>query len=109
MSIAQRLLHLKRKKRLSLGDIAVCVDASRQSVDAWAKGRAIPTREHLERLAQCLGVSKEWLEFGDGDEILDGEAETAMQHREMARRLLRLTLDQQVIIEMLIDEFEGQR
>lgn len=107
MSIAQRLLHLKRKKRLSLGDIAVCVDASRQSVDAWAKGRAIPTRENLDRLAQCLGVSKEWLEFGDG--ILDGEAETAMQHREMARRLLRLTLDQQVIIEMLIDEFEGQR
>lgn len=106
MSIAQRLLHLKRKKGLSLGDIAARVDASRQSVDAWAKGRATPTREHLERLAKCLGVSEDWLEFGD--EILDGEAVSAAQHREMARRLLKLTLDQQVIIEMLIDEFEGR-
>lgn len=107
MSFAHRLLHLKRKKRLSLGDIANCVDASRQSVDAWVKGRSTPTHEHLERLAECLGVSAEWLEYGD--EILNGEAAVAMQHREMAKRLFGLTLDQQVIIEMLLDEFEGRR
>lgn len=102
MRFELRLLALKRMRRVSFGEIARHVGVSRQSVAAWASGYAKPTSGNMDRLAECLGVSAAWLSDGDG--ALDGDGGGAIIV--MASRILELPERQQVIIEMMLDEFD---
>src|SRR5690606_31793895 len=50
------------------------------AVRKWLIGDAIPTQEKLRILANWLGVSAEWLRFGEGSETPAGdEAEKAIR------------------------------
>lgn len=51
-----------RKDQVALAD---CVGVARQTISAWETGRFEPEGDRLDRLAECLGVSREWLLVGD--------------------------------------------
>lgn len=103
--LATRLRYMKRKKRLSLSEIADCVGVSKQSVDAWMRGHTMPTAENLVRLAECLGVSEEWLR--EGESAL-GSEDAGADYMRMVMRIMILKPSRRAIIEMLLDDFEDR-
>lgn len=60
----------------------------------WLVGEAIPTQEKLQALAHWLGVSTEWLRFGDDlspvAKVSDGGPHDEDSHRQLIADLQRL-------------------
>lgn len=57
MTLAEKILHLRTAQNLSQGDLAECLDVSRQSVSKWETGQSVPDLEKIIRLADLFGVS----------------------------------------------------
>lgn len=50
----------------------------------WLQGDAIPTQEKLVVLAHMLGVTAEWLRYGDETRLLQADAPSAFTRPELA-------------------------
>lgn len=50
----------------------------------WLMGDAIPTQEKLVVLAQMLGVTSDWLRFGDITRAMEQNSPTAFNKQELA-------------------------
>lgn len=80
-------------------------DVSIHSAHKWLRGEAIPTQDKLKSLAAWLGVTPEWLRYGDSDAVggyaptesgfTEGDADLVRQfrrlntgHRQLVREML---------------------
>lgn len=87
MSLNERLQEAMRRQGVSQADVARQLNVSGASVSAWAAGSKRPTTENLIQIADFLGVSPGYLQFGDvGSAPLDGP-QTAAERAEYARDL----------------------
>ena len=50
----------------------------------WLTGEAIPTQEKLVVLASMLGVTADWLRFGDATRAMEQQTPTAFDKQELA-------------------------
>lgn len=75
MKLAEKLVYLRKEKRLSQLKLAELMNVSRQAVSRWEVGAATPSTENLRYLSSLYGVSMEYLL--DEDEDGPGEMATA--------------------------------
>ena len=61
----KRLNFAIRKRGYNISQLARKMDVDRKTVDKWAKGRTSPTTVHIARLCVVLGISADWLLFGE--------------------------------------------
>lgn len=78
MKLAERLIDLRKERKLSQLELAELMDISRQAVSRWEVGEATPSIENLLFLSRLYGVSLEYL-ISDGDEP-EGELLPAAGH-----------------------------
>jgi transcriptional regulator with XRE-family HTH domain len=69
VAYARRLLGLREGRDILGPDLADLVGVAVNSVYAWESG-TIPGAANLQRLADVLGVSPEWLHYGSGGPML---------------------------------------
>jgi len=66
-SLAQRLVHARKKRGLNQGQLADAAGLKQPDVSKLETGRMLKTTA-MARLSRALGVSGAWLEFGEGPE-----------------------------------------
>lgn len=59
--LSEKIRELRRTKGLSQEELAERLNVSRQAVSKWETGAAVPTTETLIELADCFGVSLDYL------------------------------------------------
>ncbi len=74
MKLSEKLIYLRKEKRLSQLKLAELMNVSRQAVSRWEVGAATPSIENLKYLSGLYGVSLEYL-LDDGE---DGPGERAL-------------------------------
>ena len=74
MKLSEKLIYLRREKRLTQLKLAELMNVSRQAVSRWEVGAATPSIENLKYLSGLYGVSMEYLlddsEDGPGERTL---------------------------------------
>ena len=115
-SFSERLLSALSQAGYSSGPTALAkefnlrfsgAEISVQSANNWLQGKAIPSQEKLSILALWLGVSSQWLRFGEHlpDEPI-GLTKDQENDIDYFHKFKSLTLEQKYIVQMLIDEFK---
>ncbi|MBF0424441.1 MAG: helix-turn-helix domain-containing protein [Magnetococcales bacterium] len=64
-TLQQRLAWARRKAGLNKSELARRVDVRPQSVIQWEAGRTGIAKRNILRVAEVLGVTPEWLQFGN--------------------------------------------
>lgn len=73
MSLNERLQEAMRRQGVNQADLARQLNVSGASVSAWTAGSKRPTTENLIQIAEFLGVSPGYLQFGDvGQATVEG-------------------------------------
>lgn len=57
MKLSERLIELRKEKKLSQAELAEALDVSRQSVSLWENGGTVPTLDKLRFLAEFYGIT----------------------------------------------------
>ena len=65
MKLNERLISLRKDKRMSQQDLAEALNVSRQAVSRWEVGIAIPSMDNLLALSKLFGVPTDELMGGD--------------------------------------------
>lgn len=73
MKLSEKLIYLRKEKRLSQLKLAELMNVSRQAVSRWEVGAATPSIENLKYLSGLYGVTLEYLL----DDSEDGPGERA--------------------------------
>lgn len=61
MTLAEKLIYLRKEKGLSQLKLAEMLDISRQAVSRWEAGTALPSTENLKNLSERYGVPVDYL------------------------------------------------
>lgn len=83
-SLSDRLAALIATRGLTQSSLAERIGVSRATVSAWCAGAKAPTRDNTARLAGELGVTPQYLEYGDAGKRSgpeDGQARAAERRR----------------------------
>ena len=65
MTLGETIVHLRKEKGLSQGDLADVLEVSRQSVSKWETDSSVPELEKLVKLSELFGITL--------DELVKGE------------------------------------
>ncbi len=68
MSLQEKLIVLRKAKKLSQAEVAEAADVSRQAVSRWEVGASIPSTENLKVLSNLYEVSMDYLVNDSTDE-----------------------------------------
>lgn len=93
MTIAEKLVRLRKEKGLSQLQLAEEINVSRQAISRWEVGLAVPSREKLKALSELYHVSMDYL-------LSDKEAED--EAKEKSSNHLRVGLIACVVVILLI-------
>jgi transcriptional regulator with XRE-family HTH domain len=66
-TISQRITLARKTRGLSQELLAERMKVSRGACGHWERGKALPSTEHLTKLAMTLNVRMDWLASGNGD------------------------------------------
>ena len=95
---------VQRKFNALSGDAAISVHAVRK----WIMGESIPTQERIRVLAAWLGVSPNWLRFGEA--VASGRSPTpSAQEYVLLRSYRRLSAREQEQLLALVQTMAGKR
>ena len=112
-NIAERIIHARKKRGLSQELLAERMHISRGACGHWERGKALPSTEHITKLAEILNVRIDWLITGHGEmepihQIQESQAPAysiAMnddETREVAERYYQLSKKKrQIILDLL--------
>lgn len=70
MSLAEKLVSLRKQKGLTQMDLAEQLNVSRQAISRWEVGAAVPSTDNLKVLSDLYGVSVDYL-LDDGTTVSD--------------------------------------
>lgn len=82
MEIGERIKKAREKLGFNQSELARRLNIKPQAVQAWEAGKNGPSRKSIQLLSRVLGVSANWLEFGNSDQI---EYEKNPVHIEFAK------------------------
>lgn len=84
VKLNEKLIFLRKEKRLSQQELAEALEVSRQAVSRWESGDVNPSIENLKCLSSLYGVSI--------DDLLDTEGEWPRRREEVTEeRTIRVT------------------
>lgn len=64
MSVGERISELRKKQKISQGDLAKSMAVSRQAVSKWENDLSVPDAAKMIQLAQVLNTEVEYLATG---------------------------------------------
>lgn len=80
MSIGEKIKSLRQEKRFKQEDLAKKIGISRLMLGKYERGQATPSADTLQKLAQILNVSTDYLLSADEkEETLSGFRDKALQ------------------------------
>ena len=97
MSIAERILTLRKSKGMSQEQLAEAVGVSRQAVSKWESEQASPDPEKIITLSEVFGVTTDYLLKGVEPE--KEEAKTEEKKTEDTHMTVGDVLDQKILTE----------
>lgn len=89
--LSEKIRELRRTKGLSQEELADKLNVSRQAVSKWETSAAVPTTETLIELADCFGVSLDYL-LRDDCSHKQSKRPPEPKKRSAARRTLGILL-----------------
>jgi len=69
MSLAEKILTLRKKKNLTQEELATELNVTRQAVSAWELGENVPEISTLVKLSEVMGVSLDYLLKEGNDDL----------------------------------------
>ncbi|MBY3222788.1 helix-turn-helix domain-containing protein [Rhizobium laguerreae] len=66
MTVAQRITEIRQARGWSMTEVANLTGVTTSAVSNWEAGNSIPRQESLEKIARIFGVTKAFLETGEG-------------------------------------------
>ncbi len=91
MSLAEKLITLRKQKGLTQMDLAEQLNVSRQAISRWEVGAAVPSTDNLKVLGELYGVPVDYLLNDDSTEATKSTqvAEENPEDKETARRRVK--------------------
>ncbi len=89
MELKDKLIQLRKDKRMTQADLAEALNISRQAVSRWETGDALPSTENLVELSRLYGVSVDAILDNDGKEEKATEEGTIEKPAEQSRQSKR--------------------
>lgn len=74
MSLAEKLVTLRKQKGLTQMDLAEQLNVSRQAISRWEVGAAVPSTENLKVLGELYGVQVDYLLDDERTELSASES-----------------------------------
>lgn len=114
-TIAERIVQARKNRGLSQERLAERMHISRGACGHWERGKALPSTQHLSKLATILNIRLDWLVTGQGDmeaiyQISDSPAPAYSlavddeETKEVVERYFRLSKKKRKIILDLLRE-----
>lgn len=72
------------------------------AVRKWIQGESIPSQEKLKTLASWLGVSPEWLRYGELPSIPDDTAKNPLIDLALLKRIANLSPEHRQVVDDLV-------
>lgn len=70
MTLAEKILQLRKKRNWSQEELAEKLDLTRQSISKWESGTSIPDLNHIVKLSALFEVSTDYLLKDESDDIV---------------------------------------
>lgn len=102
MSLAEKLVSLRKQKGLTQMDLAEKLNVSRQAVSRWEVGAAIPGTDNLKVLGELYGVSIDYLLKDISDNIEDQKNDVADQTNPLARKRVTTRIWVTLVFTMIV-------
>jgi len=106
--IGERIKLLRTAKKLSGEQLAKQLNITKSAISQWEKGKSLPNRANLIKLAEILGVDDEYLVSGTGrftgiDQIIDETAiyKNREQLLDAAYSIMNRLTDDELISQMI--------
>ena len=106
--IGERIKLLRTAKKLSGEQLAQQLNISKSAISQWEKGKSLPNRANLIKLAEILEVDDEYLVSGTGqfagiDQIIDETAiyKNRQQLLDAAHSIMNRLTDDELISQMI--------
>lgn len=81
MSLATKLVSLRKQKGLTQMKVAEMLNVSRQAISRWEVGSAVPSTDNLKVLGELYGVPVDYLL--DDDAVCESKAAETMEEAEI--------------------------
>jgi transcriptional regulator with XRE-family HTH domain len=108
MGTSQKILAIRKRANLSQAVLAKRIKASASAFSDWERGRNFPPLDKAKRLADCCGVTLEWLAAGHDDD----DPPPPMSHLEIgARQAFEVLLRRegpQAALDLLVREIKPE-
>lgn len=104
MSLAERIKDIRKEKKLSQQELADFAQVHYTNIGRYERGEANPSSSVLNRIAQALNVSPDYLING----TLENKAENSISDTELLnqfRRVEKLPDDKKRLIKEFLDAF----
>lgn len=75
-NINERIKEARTKKNLSQAELGELIGVTSQSISLWETATQMPRPNKLDKIANALGVSKEWLQLGIGNQTVNNQNTT---------------------------------
>ncbi len=82
MSLAEKLISLRKQKGLTQIDLAEKLNVSRQAISRWEVGTSVPSTDNLKVLSELYGVSVDYLLKSNPDTDVCNESAQALDQRQ---------------------------
>lgn len=94
MSLAEKIVSLRKQKGLTQMDLAERLNVSRQAISRWEVGAAVPSTDNLKVLGELYGVSVDYLLNDDTTEAIQStrEAEESPKAKVTAQKKVKYKL-----------------
>ncbi len=105
---SQRLRELRKQKNISQTELGKLVDIHYTHLGRYERGLSMPTSKTLQKLADVLGVSNDYLIEGSTKDA----AKANFDDRELLKRfqeIEKLSEDDKYVIKKLIDAFLAKK
>ncbi len=109
MTVADKILKLRKEKGLSQEAFAEQLGVSRQSVSKWESGAAVPDTEKIISMSELFGVSTDYLLKGEEPELFCEEikeekemTEKAVMSKEKKKNILKIIISVVLVIAVLV-------
>ena len=99
MSLAEKLVTLRKQKGLTQMDLAERLNVSRQAISRWEVGAAVPSTDNLIVLSDVYGTTVDYLINDEADKVIES---TPCQESEIGEKRTALVKKWKFFILMVI-------
>ena len=108
MTIGERIKELRKAKKLTQSQLAEIVGMSYIQIGRYETQKSNPSSEVLQKLANALDTSTDFLMQGDSDEIISAQL-TDKELLKQFKQVEQLNSDDKHLIKTFIDAFLTKR